>query len=153
MDRPDVAQVLGTLKDFQRDTVHYAFDRLWGNGDPTRRFLVADEVGLGKTMVAKGVIARAVDHLWDKQDRINVVYICSNNQIARQNLARLNAVDGHEVRHADRLTLLPGALNDLRGGKVNFVSFTPGTSFSVGHQSGAYPERVQLYWMLAGYWG
>ena len=57
-----------------------------GTDDPTRRFLVADEVGLGKTLVARGVIAKTIDHLWETVDRIDVVYICSNGQIARQNL-------------------------------------------------------------------
>ncbi len=150
---PDVESILASLKDFQRDTVDFAFRRLWTDDDWTKRFLVADEVGLGKTMVAKGVIAKTVEHLWDKEDRIDIVYICSNTQIARQNLSRLNVVGGQELRHADRLTLLPKVLRDLRAEKVNFVSFTPGTSFEVGNQGGKYEERVMLYWMLAQAWG
>ena len=39
---------LAGLKDFQRKTVDYVFKRLYGD-DPTSRFLIADEVGLGKT--------------------------------------------------------------------------------------------------------
>ena len=31
--RPDVGQVLGRLKDFQRATAQYAFDRLYGHLD------------------------------------------------------------------------------------------------------------------------
>ena len=81
---------------------------------PVKRFLVADEVGLGKTMVAKGLIAKTVEHLWDTDKRIDVVYICSNSQIARQNLSRLKVVDGHTVKHADRLTLLPKVIRNLR---------------------------------------
>lgn len=152
-ETPDAEQILGSLKDFQRDTAEYAFRRLWTDDDWTKRFLVADEVGLGKTMVAKGVIAKTVEHLWDKEDRIDIVYICSNTQIARQNLSRLNVVGGQELRHADRLTLLPKVLRDLRAQRVNFVSFTPGTSFEVGNQGGKYEERVMLYWMLAAAWG
>ena len=86
--RPDVERELEGLKDFQRATVDQVDERLFGD-DPTRRFLVADEVGLGKTLVARGVIAKAIDRLWDDVERIDVVYICSNAQIARQNLARL----------------------------------------------------------------
>lgn len=152
-ERPDVTRILAGLKDFQRATVDYAFERLWCGDDQVKRFLVADEVGLGKTMVAKGVIARTVDLLWDSGKRIDVVYICSNSQIARQNLSRLNVVGGSELKHADRLALLPKVLRGLRGQKVNFVSFTPGTSFHVGSSGGAYPERVLLYWMLAACWG
>ncbi|WP_062381219.1 DEAD/DEAH box helicase [Demequina pelophila] len=153
MKKPDHERVLASLKDFQRDTVDYAFRRLWTDDDWTKRFLVADEVGLGKTMVAKGVIAKTVDYLWDKEERIDVVYICSNSQIARQNLSRLNVVGGTVMRHADRLTLLPQVIRDLRGQKINFVSFTPGTSFSVGSSGGASRERVLLHTMLAERWG
>jgi Helicase conserved C-terminal domain len=151
--RPDVERTLASLKDFQRDTAEYAFRRLWLDEDQVKRFLVADEVGLGKTMVAKGVIAKTVDHLWDTDKRIDIVYICSNSQIARQNLGRLNVVGGAEHSHADRLTLLPRVIRELRGNRVNFVSFTPGTSFNVGSTGGRADERVLLYWMLAERWG
>lgn len=151
--KPDTDQILLSLKNFQRNTVEYAFQRLWGADDPVKRFLVADEVGLGKTMVAKGLVAKTVEHLWDTDKRIDIVYICSNSQIARQNLNRLKVVDGNTVRHADRLTLLPNVIRNLRDNKVNFVSFTPGTSFKVGTSGGAAPERVLLYWMLARCWG
>ena len=57
---------LAPLKAFQRRTVDYVFDRLYGTSDPVRQFLVADEVGLGKTMVARGVIARTIERLWDR---------------------------------------------------------------------------------------
>jgi hypothetical protein len=75
--RPDVAKVMAQLKDFQRITVDYVFSRLYGP-TPVKRFLVADEVGLGKTLVARGVIVRALDKLWETVKRIDVVYICSN---------------------------------------------------------------------------
>ena len=151
--KPDSEHILASLKDFQRNTVEYAFNRLWGAEDQVKRFLVADEVGLGKTMVAKGLVAKTVEHLWDTDKRIDIVYICSNSQIARQNLNRLKVVEGNTVRHADRLTLLPNVIRNLRDNKVNFVSFTPGTSFKVGTSGGAAPERVLLYWMLAECWG
>ncbi|MCU9849259.1 hypothetical protein OEZ60_14745 [Defluviimonas sp. WL0024] len=66
--RADAA--LAPLKVFQRRTVDYVFDRLYGDDDPVSQFLVADEVGLGKTMVARGVIARMIEHLWDSTERI-----------------------------------------------------------------------------------
>jgi RecG-like helicase len=56
--------VLAGLKDFQRRTVDYVFERLYGQ-NPTSRFLIADEVGLGKTLVARGIIARTIEHLQD----------------------------------------------------------------------------------------
>jgi len=64
LERPQVEKVLSGLKDFQRDTVEYVFRRLYLDDDQTSRFLIADEVGLGKTLIARGLIAKAVDHLW-----------------------------------------------------------------------------------------
>src|SRR3954454_4029131 len=95
-ERPDVERELARLKDFQRATVEHVHRRLWEDDDAVKRFLVADEVGLGKTMVARGVIAKTIDHLWDTDTRIDVVYISSNAQIARQNLNRLN-IGGYYV--------------------------------------------------------
>ena len=145
--RPDLEQELRGLKDFQRKTVDYVDERLWGE-DPTRRFLVADEVGLGKTLVARGVVAKTIDRLWDSVDRIDIVYICSNAQIASQNLARLRVGEDAADNFADRLTLLARKIDELQDRKVNFVSFSPGTSFDVSESGGRAPERVLLYWML-----
>ena len=47
--------IMDGLKDFQRATVE-RIDYLYRNGQ--NRVLVSDEVGLGKTLVAKGVIAK-----------------------------------------------------------------------------------------------
>jgi hypothetical protein len=151
--KPDTSSVMGSLKDFQRATVEHVFQRLWTDDDSVKKFLVADEVGLGKTMVAKGLIAKTVEHLWDSEKRIDIVYICSNGQIARQNLSRLNVVGGEELKHADRLTMLPSVIRQLQGQRINFVSFTPGTSFQVGESGGKAAERVLLYWMLGTCWG
>jgi hypothetical protein len=151
--RPDTNRVLSGLKPFQRRSVDYVFDRLYG-ADATPRFLLADEVGLGKTMVAKGVIARAVDLLWDKKDRIDIVYICSNHEIARQNINRLNITGKKDFALASRITLLPISRESgqLREQKLNFVSFTPGTSFDLKSSMGVSTERVLLYHLLAEPW-
>ncbi|MEO8660881.1 MAG: helicase-related protein [Bryobacteraceae bacterium] len=151
--RPDVERILSGLKPFQRRSVDYVFDRLYG-ADSTRRFLLADEVGLGKTLVAKGVIARAIDWLWEETDRIDIVYICSNHDIARQNINRLNITGQKDFALASRITLLPimGGGDHLRKRKLNFVSFTPGTSFDLKSTMGISTERVLLYHLLAGPW-
>jgi hypothetical protein len=149
--RPDVAAVLGRLKGFQRDTAEYAFDRLYRAPDSSRRFLVADEVGLGKTLVARGVLARALDHLWDRVGRIDVVYICSNSQIAVQNVRRLQPEDSEFVP-ADRLTLLPSKIHSLCENKVNYLAFTPGTSFDLRSSMGRRDERVVLYHLVESVW-
>src|SRR5690606_553383 len=151
--RPDLMAALAGLKDFQLRTVDAVCERLWGADDPSARFLVADEVGLGKTLVAKGVLARTVDHLGDAHERIDIVYICSNSQIARQNLRRLHAGLHTEIPHADRLTMLPTVLHEMDRQKVNIISFTPGTSFHLGNSGGTVWERALLMVMLERAWG
>jgi hypothetical protein len=150
--RPDVEAILAGLKDFQRDSVEYVFKRMYTDPDATRRFLVADEVGLGKTMVAKGVVARAIDHLWDTTERIDVIYICSNSSIARQNLNRLNVSAAKGFEHASRITLLPLKSRDFTGNKLNLFSFTPGTSFELRSSLGTIEERALLYELLRRAW-
>ena len=149
--RPDVQKVLDGLKPFQRDTVEYVFDRLYHDKESSRRFLVADEVGLGKTLVARGVIAKAIDDMWDRIDRIDIVYICSNSDIARQNINRLNITGQDDFTHASRLTLLPSTLSGFDH-KLNFVSFTPGTSFDLKSSTGIQQERALLYHLLNKGW-
>jgi len=147
---PDIQSVLDGLKDFQRATVDYAFERFYGP-NPTRRFLVADEVGLGKTLVARGVIARAIEHLHHK-DRIDIVYICSNADIARQNIQRLRIPGCADAAQATRLTLLPLNMDDLRRNRINFVALTPATSFEQTGGGGRINERALLYWLLDAAW-
>ncbi|MCY3676525.1 MAG: helicase-related protein [Gemmatimonadetes bacterium] len=153
-ERPDPNAVLDGLKGFQRDTVEYAFERLYTAPDSTRRFLVADEVGLGKTLVARGVIAKAIDHLWDgdhKVDRIDIVYICSNEQIARQNVRRLQIGNSRFVP-AGRLGLLPREIRDLKANRINYIALTPGTSFDLKSSMGRWEERVLLYHLVQRLW-
>jgi Helicase conserved C-terminal domain len=147
---PDVNAVLRQLKDFQRATVECLFERFYGQ-DPTSRFLLADEVGLGKTLVAKGLIARAVSHLWDDVERIDIVYICSNADIARQNLTRLHPEhDGFTL--PSRVTLLPLSIGSLKERKLNFISFTPRTSLEPRSAMGTAEERALILRMLREPW-
>lgn len=150
---PDVNKILAGLKPFQQKSVGYVFSRLYGP-DHTRRFLLADEVGLGKTLVAKGLIARAIEHLRDRVHRIDVVYICSNHDIARQNINRLNVTGTDDFALASRITLLPIHMGSrqLRDQRLNFVSFTPGTSFDLKSSLGVSTERALLYHLLREVW-
>ena len=139
---------LAGLKDFQRKTVEYVFKRFYGN-DSISRFLIADEVGLGKTLVARGIIAKTLEHLQDEVDRVDVIYICSNAAIATQNVNRLNVSDSEDFSIATRLTYLPRQVRSLRKNKVNFISLTPGTAFDHTRSRGGHAdERAILYRML-----
>lgn len=149
---PNPQPVLDSLKDFQRNTVDYVFRRLYTDSEPTNRFLIADEVGLGKTMVARGLIAKAIEHLWNQVERIDIVYICSNAEIARQNIQRLNITGTRDFSLASRITLLPLQLHGLQQNRINFVSFTPGTSFDMKSSLGTAEERILLHQLLDNVW-
>ena len=145
--------VLKHLHGFQRDAAEHAFDRLWKSPDSTKRFLIADEVGLGKTIIAKGVLAKALEYLKNTVPRIDVIYICSNLAIARQNIDRLNPLAKYEFSDAERITLLPVHLHHLSKSRVNFVAFTPGTSLDLKTTTGVSRERMLLHTLLAEHWG
>ena len=149
--RFDAAAALAPLKDFQRHSVDYVIDRLYGDQDPVRQFLVADEVGLGKTMVARGVIARTIEKLWDTTKRIDILYICSNQAIAAQNINRLNVLDRDDLTLPTRMTLIPLQVRGEQGldsNKVNFISLTPGTTFDLRSRTGVKQERALLRRLL-----
>lgn len=142
---------LAPLKAFQRRTVDYVFDRFYDEKNPAFQFLVADEVGLGKTLVARGVIARAMEHLWDKTERIDILYICSNQAIASQNLNRLNVLGRQALALPTRMTLVPLQMRGeraLSANKVNFLSLTPGTTFDLKSAVGVVDERALLFHLL-----
>ena len=145
----EATQATTGLRDFQRDTVDWVFSRLYTDADRTRRFLIADEVGLGKTLVAKGIIARAVERLRAERERAGVVYVCSNGAIAQQNIRRLALAGDNVSCVASRLTLLARDVHNLRGNDVNFVSFTPSTTFDLGDSLGRVDERALLHQLLS----
>jgi hypothetical protein len=151
----DATAVLARLKGFQRDTVEHVTRRFYGP-EPVRRFLVADETGLGKSLVARGVIARSIEHLQhdDSVGRIDIVYVCSNADLAQQNISRLDVTGDPHLSVASRLTLLAKHSSQFSLGRakftkpVNLVSFTPGTSFDMGWQTGKAEERAMLFLLL-----
>lgn len=152
-ERFDAAPALEPLKDFQRETAEYVFDRLYRDPDTTRRFLVADEVGLGKTLVARGVIAKTIEHLQDVVERVDIVYVCSNALIAKQNLQRLRVGQQEHFELAQRITMLPATAHRLAENRINLISFTPGTSFDLKGGGGMARERALLRLMMAEAWG
>ena len=155
--RFDAEPFLRPLTGFQRATVDHVTDRLYGAGS-SRRFLVADETGLGKSLVARGVVARTIEHLQDDPSvrRINVVYVCSSADLAQQNIRRLDVTGIRGLPIASRLTLLATHAHSLSKRRhqfvkpVNLVSFTPGTSFEMGWQTGTVQERALLYLLVRG---
>jgi hypothetical protein len=146
----DVTRSLELLKDFQLATVDVVYDNLFKNGQ--QRMLVADEVGLGKTIVAKGVMVRRIMDKIDAGDDtpLKVTYICSNQVIAQENVGKLDVFPDQRShdRLASRLTYLayePVSTNDEI---LRLNTLTPATSFNKGSSTGQQDERKILYSLL-----
>lgn len=151
---------LAKLRKFQRNTVDQVVDVFYRNETGTR-YLVADETGLGKSMIARGVIASAIEHLQDDDDikRIDVIYVCSNADVARQNVKRLDVL-GTKVDMPTRPSLLAASSHQLAtpateiGKPVNLISFTPATAFPEGgSRTGTAEERYLLFLILRDHMG
>lgn len=143
-------KLLGGLKDFQRATVERIAD-LYKAGQ--RKILVCDEVGLGKTLIARGTILKIMEMCQaSAQDPVRVVYICSNGIIADQNLARLGAHLDADIQHAFSGRLSMQHLQIFRKealGGLQLIPLTPATSFSLaGNPTGRADERALIYAVL-----
>ena len=126
------------LAEFQRAAVETICGRLTDAGG-SRRFLLADEVGLGKTVVARGVIDELLRRRRGRE--LVVVYLCSNTEIADQNRTKLAPNAPPSLR---RITQL--AWSTKTSDNLQLYSFTPGTSLSAG--TGLAWERQLLLFLV-----
>ena len=147
------------LKDFQLATVNYTIEQFFVLN--RNKMLIADEVGLGKTIVSRGIVAKMFErhHKQRPEEPFNVIYICSNQAIAKQNIDKLNFLQGEAARNIvdynsddDRITALayqPKEIN--REFNIRIKAFTPGTSFDQNTSSGRSDERVLLLRLVHDY--
>ena len=149
-------QIMSELKDFQRKTVE-RIDTLFRQGQD--RVLVADEVGLGKTMIAKGVLSKlAILRHQEGDDLVRVTYICSNQTIAKQNLIKLKIGDARIDDISDtRLSMQHLKVTQQEvfathnNQYVQLIPLTPNTSFqTTGTARGTVRERALMFVILAG---
>jgi hypothetical protein len=123
---------------FQEAAVRHIVSRF---RDPhgSKRVLLADEVGLGKTVVARGVIEQLMER---RRSPLTVVYLCSNAEIAEQNRTKLDPDSAAPVGRVTELAFkakTPDA-------NLRLYSFTPGTSLKGG--TGLEWERRLLMYLL-----
>lgn len=141
-------EILNNLKEFQKATVYKVVELLTNNN----RVLVADEVGLGKTLIAKGVIAKLVSEKTDINP-FKVVYICSNATIAAQNLKKLSIGENTDIDNAStsRLSMQHLKIYEQKNNsQIQLISLTPATSFNITGSSsgGIVEERALIYALL-----
>lgn len=146
------------LKDFQKATVEHIVNIF--KSKKQRRVLLSDEVGLGKTIVSKGVI-QAVGELsdeygiWD-DNTYRVVYICSNANIVKQNTENLGIEDVmniDESRLSMQHFIVAKKVKELQKSKkskpIILIPLTPGTSFNLQTSAGNMNERALMFAILS----
>lgn len=146
--------VMSGLKDFQQATVNRIAE-LYKNNQ--KRILVSDEVGLGKTLIARGTIAKLAKIRKDEGDNlVKVVYICSNMTIADQNLNKLRITPEARKESAGYSRLSMQHLNifnqendkDLLNSYIQLIPLTPDTSFRMTTGAGTVSERALMFAIL-----
>ena len=149
------ARRISEPKGFQRATAEAALATLT-RADGSRRFLVADEVGLGKTVVARTII----DEMMKRRRRPLVVfYVSSNLNIAHQNRAKLLELLPTEreqkqaAAQADRLTLAVNPAKRPKHPRLHLYTLTPDTSVPLYRSRGGFgrmEERALIFRLLSG---
>lgn len=150
------------LKDFQRETAKRIIEIFRGDGSrdqEQKRVLLSDEVGLGKTIMARAVVNEVRKLRKDVQDDdYRIVYVCSNQNIIRQNIYKLVDKSDDVLRISDSRLSMQHLVLEERMAKLKateesqngemrtlLVPITPATSFSVQGGSGSKNERALMY--------
>lgn len=147
-------ETMNKLKDFQKKTVE-RIDYLFRKGQ--NRILVADEVGMGKTLIARGVIVKTARLRKEENDNLfRVAYVCSNASIVGQNVRRLDVIgsSNSDSISGTRLSMLHLKLaleehdEDLHNRFIQLIPLTPGTSFQMTRSGGTVGERALMFAIL-----
>ena len=148
------SKVMSGLKDFQQATVD-RIDYLYRHQQ--RRVLVSDEVGLGKTLIARGTVAKMAKlRRKEGDDLFKVVYVCSNAAIADQNLQKLRITHEARTERTSSSRLSMQHLNifnqesdtELLDGFIQLIPLTPDTSFRMTAGTGIVDERALMFAIL-----
>lgn len=156
VDKLDLIEqnIMSGLKDFQKATVD-RIEQLYRGGQ--MRVLVSDEVGLGKTLIARGTVAKLAKIQKEMNDElVKVVYICSNIAIAEQNLNKLRITNELQAESASSSRLSMQHLNifmqendpKLLDRYIQLISLTPDTSFKMTTKAGTVAERALMFAIL-----
>lgn len=147
-------RIMSGLKDFQRATVE-RIAALYKS--KVNRVLVSDEVGLGKTLIARGTIAKFAQlRKQEGDDLVKVVYVCSNGAIAEQNLNKLKITNDITTDNISdsRLSMqhLKIALQEsdpeIKNNYIQLIPLTPHTSFHISNSEGTVNERALMFAIL-----
>lgn len=113
------------------------------------RVLLADEVGLGKTIIASEVVKNLAREYRNAGKSFKVVYVCSNLNIAGQNCRKLGIPQEDCLDFSEsRLSMQHLRLREQRERAQQLIPMTPATSFSMKGGQGIQEERALIYAVL-----
>lgn len=127
-------------KDFQLNSASRIVE-LFNSGHS--RVLLADEVGLGKTIVARAIVERMHEQADGKP--FKVIYVCSNQSIIQQNAHKLG-IDVVPLSES-RLSMQHKTLYQKQK-KDYLIPITPATSLAQTNGYGNANERVLIYSLI-----
>lgn len=144
--------IIFSPKVFQKKTIDRVCNRF---KNKIHKVLVADEVGLGKTIIAQGVIKKMSEYFYSNPNNKNkpfrVIYICSNQIIARQNIKKLDLDKTYKSEDTrlsfQSLKLHEAEISKQYDGKIQVIPLTPHTSFITKSQ-GLKEERAYIHAVL-----
>ena len=132
-------------KDFQKRSAERIVS-LFANGQ--RRVLLADEVGLGKTIVARTVVEMMHKNAKDNGQSFKVIYVCSNQGIIQQNAHKLGIDNDNVVPLSEsRLSMQHRNLYKQLD-KDYLIPITPSTSLRQTDGYGNANERALIYSLI-----
>ena len=132
-------------KDFQEATAERIFEIFRDEGQ--NHILLADEVGLGKTIIASDVISKVAEwHRIEKNDDFfKVIYICSNINIASQNCRKL----GIDIFGVKKLVIwfqsrIPHGIGRIVDGKLGLAIRSHKTGFQSAFNRESFTDRMHI---------
>ena len=149
---------MSKAKDYQQATAERIIE-IFNSGQ--KRVLLSDEVGLGKTIMARTVVEMAKTLPGIKDDGVyRVVYVCSNQNIIQQNTRNLGIPQKDIMQMQDcRLSMQHLILQERKMQQEakqgtdlpqQLIPLTPSTSFSITSGAGNGAERALIFAILKG---
>lgn len=141
-----------TPKDFQINSAKRIVS-LFENGQ--RRVLLADEVGLGKTIVAREVVRILRERAIKNGKSFNVIYVCSNQGIIKQNAHKLGikrivklSESRLSMQHKVLYELKKNEETETKGDDDYLIPITPLTSLIQTNSYGNANERSLIFSLI-----
>lgn len=146
---------MSKAKDFQMATAERILE-IFRSGQ--KRVLLSDEVGLGKTIMARTVIEMSKTLPGVEDDGVyRVVYVCSNQNIIQQNTRNLGIPQKDIMQMRDsrlsmqHLILQERKMQQQEEGTIlpqQLIPLTPSTSFNITGGAGNGSERALIFAIL-----